>query len=48
MCIEIKLVCVTCKDKFRYRYMRKIARIINLNGCEAFIDDQCPLPLPCS
>jgi hypothetical protein len=36
MCIEIKLVCVTCKNKFGYRYMCKIARIMNLNGCEAF------------
>jgi len=36
MCIEIKLVCVTCKDKFRCRYVCKIARIMNLNGCETF------------
>jgi hypothetical protein len=36
MCIEVKLVCVTYKDKFMYRYMCKIARIMNLNGCEAF------------
>jgi hypothetical protein len=36
VCIEIKLVYVCCKDKFRYRYVCKIARIMNLNGREAF------------
>jgi hypothetical protein len=50
MFIEVKLVCVTCKDKFRYIYVQNWKN----HECKwmwsfyNFLNDRCHVPFPCN